>query len=416
MHGVRRAVAAPIRGLSVVAAAGAIAALTGGAVAGAARIPAAGAGASPAVSSSQADHWGWYFGSKVGHEGDKQLSPTAIKLPDPVVQVGSSNSTEYALLSNGTVWSWGQGSNGQLGNGTTGESFTKAVQVQFPAGVQIAFLATDAMPFNTALAVDTKGRAWGWGDNHGGELCLGNKKSYDVPQELPLTDVTALAGADGHGVYDSQGTVYSCGLNAYGVLGDGSGSPSTVPVRVSGLPSGQVTALYSGWENAGALLSNGTYYDWGYNGQGQLGDGKPGRSSDVPYQVKLPGSSPVTTVAQGGSTPNNGQTVVELEDGALYAWGNDEYSQLGDGKTGEQASPEQVFPPSGVSYAELASGGATSYGITSSGDVYAWGYNMEGEVGDGSTKTATSPVEVDTGASLISSTAGNVTVARGDGF
>ena len=82
----------------------------------------------------------------------------------------------------------------------------------------------------------------------------------------------------------------------------------------------------------------------------------------------------------------------------------------------KQASPEQVFPPSGVSYAELASGGATSYGITSSGDVYAWGYNKEGEVGDGSTKTAASPVEVDTGASLISSTAGNVTVARGDGF
>jgi alpha-tubulin suppressor-like RCC1 family protein len=416
MHGLRRAAAAPIRGLSVVAVAGAIAALTGGAVAGAARIPAAGAGTHPAVSSSQADHWGWFFGSKVRHDGDKNLKPTAIQLPSPVVQVGSSNSTEYALLSNGTVWSWGQGSDGQLGNGTTGDSFTKAVQVQFPAGVQIAFLATDAMPFNTALAVDTKGRAWGWGDNKDGELCLGNKRSYDVPQELPLTDVTTLAGADGHGVYDSQGTVYSCGLNDDGVLGDGSSNPSTVPVRVSGLPTGQVTAVYSAWQNAGALLSDGTYYDWGYNEQGQLGDGKTGRSSNVPYQVKLPTSSPVAKVAQGGSTPSNGQTVVELENGELYAWGDDEDSQLGDGKSDVQLSPEQVFPPSGVSYAELASGGATSYGITSSGDVYAWGYNGQGQVGDGGTKTATSPVKVDTGASLISSTAGNVTVARSNGF
>ncbi|HEY1914460.1 MAG TPA: hypothetical protein VGH27_02690 [Streptosporangiaceae bacterium] len=398
------------------AAAGVVAALTGGGVAGAARIPVAGTGTSPAVSSAQADHWGWFFGSKISHDGDKKLNPTAIQLPDPVVQLGTSNSTQYALLSNGTVWSWGQGSDGQLGNGTTGESFTKAVQVQFPAGVQISFLATDAMPFNTALAVDTKGRAWGWGDNHEGELCLGNKRSYDVPQELPLTDVTALAGADGHGVYDSQGTVYSCGLNADGVLGDGSGNPSTVPVRVSGLPTGQVTALYSAWENAGALLSNGTYYDWGYNDQGQVGDGKTGRSSDVPYEVRLPTSSPVTKVAEGGSTPQNGQTIVELANGELYAWGNDEYSQLGDGRTGVQPSPEEVFAPAGVSYAELASGGATTYGITSSGAVYAWGYNKEGQVGDGTTKTAVTPVEVDSGASLISSTAGDVTVARGDGF
>jgi alpha-tubulin suppressor-like RCC1 family protein len=328
-----------------------------------------------------------------------------------VVQVGSSNSTQYALLANGSVWAWGQGTQGQLGDGATVNEFKTAVQVQFPPGVKIAFLATDAMPFDTALAVDTSGNAWGWGANNEGSLCLGNGNQQNVPVELPLTDVTTLAGADGHAVYDSRGTVYSCGKNAYGVLGDGSSKNSMVPVRVTGLPDVQVTALVSSWQNAGALLSDGRYYDWGYNDQGQLGDGFGGRASSVPVPVPMPDSSPAALVAEGGSAPDNGQTLVQLADGALYAWGDDQWSQLGDGRTGTRDYPERVYPPFGVTYAVLASGGATCYGISSTGVVYAWGNSSEGEVGDGTRQTARTPVAVDSGATSISSTAGDVTVA-----
>ena len=116
-------------------------------------------------------------------------------------------------------------------------------------------------------------------------------------------------------------------------------------------------------------------------------------------------------VALGGSAADNGQTLVRLADGALYGWGDDEYSQLGDERTGVRTTPEQIFTPQGLTFTTLASGGATSYGVTPSGDVYAWGYNTQGEVGDKSRKTAVFPVLVDSGASVISSTAGNVTVA-----
>jgi alpha-tubulin suppressor-like RCC1 family protein len=94
----------------------------------------------------------------------------------------------------------------------------------------------------------------------------------------------------------------------------------------------------------------------------------------------------------------------------VFAWGNDNYSQLGDGRTGVVLTPERIDPPAGAGYAELASGGATSYGITTSGDVYAWGFNQQGEVGDGTTNTATKPVLVESGVDMISSTAGNVAV------
>jgi alpha-tubulin suppressor-like RCC1 family protein len=355
-------------------------------------------------------HWGWYFGDHT-QGGDEQVSPVPVNLPASVVQIGTSNSTDYALLNTGQVWAWGEGDNGELGNGSDSDSFTKAVQVQFPAGVQIAYLATDAMPYDTALAVDTSGNAWGWGDDAGGSLCKGTRRSFSEPVKLPFSDVTALAGAYDHAVYDSGGTLYSCGANTDGVLGDGSTENSDVPVRVSKLDGRQVTELVSAYGDAGALLSNGTYWDWGSNNQGQLGDGDKGVSSSVPVQVRLQESSPVEQAAQGGSTPDNGQSIVLLQDGSVYAWGDDSDSQLGDGRTGMQADPEQVFPPSGVRYADLATGGATSYAISTSGNLYAWGYNGQGEIGDGTRQNATQPTLIDIRPTLISATAGNVSVA-----
>ncbi|MGH3160046.1 MAG: RCC1 domain-containing protein [Streptosporangiaceae bacterium] len=359
----------------------------------------------------QAWHWGWYFGDQHQHNGDEQVSPVPMNLKASVVQVATSNSTDYALLSNGTVWAWGEGDNGELGNGSDSDSFTKAVQVQFPEGVQIEFLPTDAMPYDTGLAVDTDGYAWGWGYNAGGSLCKGDRRSYNEPVKLPFTDVTSLAGAYQHAVYDADGTLYSCGANTDGVLGDGGTQSSDSPVAVSKLNGQQVTELVSAWGDAGALLSNGTYWDWGYNNHGQLGDGERGAPSSVPMQVDLPDSSPVEQAAQGGSTPTNGQTIVQLQDGSLYAWGDDEDSQLGDGHTGDQVEPEQIFAPSGVSYADLATGGATSYAITANGKLYAWGYNGQGEIGNGTKRNATQPVLVNIEATLISATAGNVSVA-----
>jgi alpha-tubulin suppressor-like RCC1 family protein len=353
-------------------------------------------------------HWGSLFGGPHGNF-DTHTSPTRVLVPGAVAQVGTSNSTQYALLTDGRLYAWGLGTDGQLGDGRRVNSFTRPVLVRFPRGVKIAWIPTDVMPYDTALAVDTEGRAWGWGRNGGGELCLGSKTTYLRPVRLPLPHVTAMAGASNHAVYDAAGTVYACGQNVTGDLGDGSLRSSTRPARVAGLPDVRVAKLVASFANSGALLADGRYFDWGYNRQGQLGDGHAGGPSDVPVQVRLP--HPVTQVAQGGSLWGNGQTLALLSDGTLRAWGDDRAYQLGNGATGMQPSPVRIRPPAGVTYRSLATGSATSYAVSTAGQVYAWGVSHVGQVGDGHTSTARAVVLVASGATLISATANNVVIS-----
>ena len=262
---------------------------------------AAGPAAAPAGprTTSTVRHWGSFFGGTEGNF-DIEKSPVTVTVPGRVAEVGTSNSTEYALLTNGSLYAWGLGTQGQLGDGRSANSFARPVRVRFPAGVRIASIPADVMPYDSGLAVDTRGNVWGWGGNGGGEFCLGTTRKYRTPVKLPFTRVSALAGASNHALYDAHGTVYACGQNVNGDLGDGRWDNSTIPVKVKRLDGSPVTTLVASFANSGALLSNGHYFDWGFDRTGQLGDGSVHRSSDVPVRVHL--RHPVMQVAQGGSS------------------------------------------------------------------------------------------------------------------
>jgi alpha-tubulin suppressor-like RCC1 family protein len=362
----------------------------------------------PRPVSSTVERWGSFFAAGSPNT-DTAAVPVKVSLPGTVAEVGSSNSTEYALLTNGRLYAWGLGGQGELGDGNLVDSPARAVRVIFPRGVKIAYIPTDVMPYDTALAVDTKGDAWGWGDNADGELCVGDDVIRSTPVKLPFSRVTSLAGAADHDLYDADGTVYACGQNVEGDLGTGSRASTTTPVRVTGLDGSTVARLVTSFANSGALLSNGQYYDWGYDGQGQLGDGSLGLSSDVPVPVHL--RHRVTQVALGGSVFTNGQTIAMLSDGSLWSWGDNHGYQLGDQATSApQASPMRFAAPAGVTYRFLASGAATSYAISTTGNVYAWGVSYEGQAGDGKFRIARVPVLIARGATQISATANNAVI------
>jgi alpha-tubulin suppressor-like RCC1 family protein len=322
-----------------------------------------------------------------------------------IIQIATSNSDGYALSSNGTVWAWGVNSYGELGDGQTTPYETKAVKVDFPAGVRITALA-NPMPFDAGLAIDSSGHAWGWGLNGDNDLCLSGLIETH-PQQLPLSDVTLVTGARTHALFDSNGIVYACGSGDSGELGNGSTTSTSIPQAVIGIPSAvKVTALTSSWEGSGALLANGDYYDWGYNAAGQLGIGTT-TDSALPVKVDLPG--PVTQVFQGGSGPKNGQTVAVLEKGSVWTWGNNDRGQLGIGSHTNSDVPVQVHVPRGVTFLKVNSGGYASYGIDNTGRLWAWGDNSNGQLGIGSQDPSEAlPVDVHIHLTQISSTAQNV--------
>jgi alpha-tubulin suppressor-like RCC1 family protein len=279
------------------------------------------------------------------------------------------------------------------------------VQVEFPAGVTIASLPSP-MPYNTSLAIDTDGNIWGWGYNEDDELCLSSQILL-LPTMLPLTDVTLASGAGDHMLYYSQGQLYACGGNQYGDLGDGTTTSSTTPVLVEGLPDEPVQALVSSWRNSGALMADGTYYDWGYNEAGQLGNGTTAFST---LPVLVPLRATVTDVSLGGSSGSNGQTLAILSDGSIWAWGQGGFGQLGDGLTANALSPVPVTVPVGVVFSRVLSGGSTSYAIDTTGDLWAWGENNFGQLGDGTSGSADAVLPISIGVFLtqVSSTASNV--------
>ena len=203
--------------------------------------------AAPATSSTVGHHagrprpsgtvlsWG-AFGSKGKLPGGHRRPFPVAGIPGEVTAIATSNSDSYALTDAGQVWAWGAGAMGELGNGTTPLESTPAVRVDFPAGITIRSLP-NPMPFDGALAIDTRGNLWGWGVNTADELCLPGPAVVVRPTKLPVHGVTLATGAARHIVFDAGGTVSACGQGQSGQLGDGTFGRSATPVAVVGLPA-----------------------------------------------------------------------------------------------------------------------------------------------------------------------------------
>jgi alpha-tubulin suppressor-like RCC1 family protein len=161
-------------------------------------------------------------------------------------------------------------------------------------------------------------------------------------------------------------------------------------------------------------MADGSYYDWGYNQAGQLGNGSAADSA-VPVRVQLPAAA--VRVFQGGSGPKNGQTIALLATSSLWTWGNGAYGQLGDGRAENSSTPVRITLPPGHHPVAVASGGFASYAIDQSGRLWAWGRDDDGQLGTGSSgPDQLRPVSTGLMLRQLSSTAQNAAgLAAGDG-
>ena len=304
----------------------------------------------------------------------------------------------YALESNGSVWAWGNNRVGQLGEGSE-NSPSEAQPVPLPAGLK--FTAIGEAEF-VGIAIDSAGHAWAWGQG-GPAPCLGRYGGFETPPtEVPgISNAVAVAGGGHHTIWLlSNGTVEACGNNAQGQLGVPEINGSSTPVQVPGLSN--VVEISAAERTSCARTASGAVYDWGANWDGQIGNGETSEEGVFsPYEVPLPG--PASEVSCGGNVPADDYTLA-LVNGQVYGWGADEAGQIGDRSTGEKTIPVAT----GLHFSQVVAGGATSYGLDASGKLWSWGSGFENSLGTGKTKNSLAPAMVDEGVVAISATAHDV--------
>ncbi len=194
---------------------------------------------------------------------------------------------------------------------------------------------------------------------------------------------------------EHDGTVWCVGDGDRGQLGNGANNHSSTPVQVRDAtgPITDATAIGSGRLFACAVRTGGTVWCWGSNGYGEIGDNTY-TDRNVAVQVQTTGGTPLTDIVQ--VTAGYAFTCARATSGALWCWGNDDNGQLGDNSSGTrpQAVAVTVNGTPFTTAKTLTSGHYHSCAIDTTNHAWCWGWNPDGEIGDGSTNTAYQPVMV----------------------
>ena len=286
-----------------------------------------------------------------------------------------------AVKTDGTLWSWGDNNVGQLGLGNiTNYSSPKQVGA-------LTTWATVGGARRFSFAIKTNGTLWAWGKNVTyGQLGLDNLTNYSSPVQVGT--LTTWATVDGGNDYwtlavKTDGTMWSWGSNALGMLGLGNTTNYSSPKQVGALTGWSTVAASTG-ASSFAIKTNGTMWAWGFGAQGRLG-----LNSITTY------SSPVqigalTTWSKVAAGNNNG--LAAKTDGTLWSWGYNAQGQLGLGNTTTYSSPKQIGAL--TTWSTVTSGSYSLFALKTDGTLWSWAGNGSGQLGLGNVLNKSSPNQV----------------------
>jgi alpha-tubulin suppressor-like RCC1 family protein len=343
----------------------------------------------------------WAWGSnEYGQLGDgtttSQLSPVQIGT-DKWVSISNYAYSSLGIKQDGTLWAWGSNSTGQLGDGTTTQRLSP-VQIGTDKWTSIASSSSHS------LGIKQDGTLWGWGDNFSGQL--GDGTSFNVG-----TNTKKLSPAQiGTDKWSSVSTTLD---SSYGIQQDGtlwtwggafyresSKSAALVPTKIGndkwikiatcGYNLGYLFPII--YQHALGIKQDGTLWAWGYNFYGQLGDGTTESADELsPVQIGTDNKWKQVSVSDRIS-----QAI--KEDGTLWVWGYNRNGQLGDGTNTNRYSPVQIGTEEWLTISSNTLPGgfeiqAKTYTVAlkKNGTLWTWGNNETGQFGNGTTTSVNIP-------------------------
>lgn len=332
----------------------------------------------------------WNGSNTKGQSGDEQAGgaadPTArydVEVPEAAFVAGGENHSGQ-IMTNGWLYMMGENSSGQLG---TGNTTTRSVPFQ-TLGMKVWRAIT--MGQNSTHAIDGDHKIWGWGINGSGQIGDGTITSRSVPVPVVGTarKYKQISSGAGHVIAVECGTnlAYTWGGNASGQLGDGTVLAKSSPIAVAGAKTW--SRVRGGDTYNLGIDTAGVIWAWGSNDQGQLGDGTVVAKSSPIQVLGLPALTWVDVMC-GEKT-----SYALASNGQIWAWGLNNDGQLGDGTVVKKSSPVQVLGTGSGSLImkKLSAGLYHAHALNSVGQIWGWGINTNGRIGDGTLTSRSSPV------------------------
>ena len=290
----------------------------------------------------------------------------------------------YAILDNGSLYAWGNNKDGQLGLGLTDEYVAYNKKVDIPGKVKLIKCAGDNPTESACYVITEDGALYVWGKNSYGQLGVGNEVNKNTPIKVTAINgkVMELIIGNYFSVYAilEDGSLYAWGNNESGKLGVGDEVNKNTPTKVN-LPGKIKELITTNGSSVYALMEDSSLYSWGKNSYGQLGVGDK-INKNTPTIVNLPGKIKKLITSYSAS-------YAILEDGSLYSWGENNSGELGVGSNEDKNTPTKVTAINGK-IMDLIINSDKNYtcesifAILEDGSLYAWGNNKGGQLGIGS--------------------------------
>jgi alpha-tubulin suppressor-like RCC1 family protein len=298
----------------------------------------------------------------------------------PVTQIAAGGDESLFLKSNGSLWAMGWNIDGQLGDGTYNNT-------NQPEQIVASNVTAIAVGIAHSLFLKTNGSLWTMGWNRNGQLGDGTYNNTNRPEQIVTSNVTAIAAGYYHSLFlKRDGSLWAMGDNYYGELGDGTFNQTNRPEQIV---ASNVTAIAAGQLYSLFVKRDDSLWATGWNQRGQLGDGTY-NNTNLPVQIV---GSNVTAIVVGkiGQEYPEGYSLFLMSDGSMWAMGNNDYGQLGDGTFNQTNRPEQIVANNVTA---IAAGLGHSLFLKSDGSLWGMGYNEYGQLGDGTYNSTNRPEQI----------------------